>query len=166
MRASANNIWVAAICSTFKELASASTKLGRMPSAQQLGSWHMMLGCLTFSHPHQQKTAEAVFKSCTQISNLSDLKEIVHPCAHWWLWDSAHSTSLINVSSWYTCEKDLLSSQQVQPLHLCLSCLSSGVSLSALIFHHLIEHPREMQNQDLNLFYLLILLLIMPQTEC
>ena len=28
----------------------------------------MQLGCLTFSHPHQQKTAEVqVFKSCTQI---------------------------------------------------------------------------------------------------
>ena len=86
VRASTNNIWVAAICSTFKELASATTELGQLPSAQQLGSWHMPLGCLTFSHPHQQKTAEVVFKSCT------------HPHAHWWLWDSAHSTSLVNVS--------------------------------------------------------------------
>ena len=40
------------------------------------------------------------------------------------------------------------------------------VCLPALICHHLIEHPHEMQNQDLNLFHLLILLLIMPQTEC
>ena len=112
VRASANNIWVAAICSTFKELASATTKLGQLPSAQQLGSWHMPLGCLTFSHPHQQKTAEVVFKSCTD------------PHAHWWLWDSAHSTSLINVSSWYACEKASISLHWLTSKHsLCISVL-------------------------------------------
>ena len=41
----------------------------------------MPLECLTFSHPHQQETAEDVCKSCTQIS-VSDLKEVVHPQAH------------------------------------------------------------------------------------
>ena len=71
----------------------------------------MPLGCLKFSHPHQQKTAEVVFKSCT------------HPHTHWWLWDSAHSTSLINVSSWYACKKASIS------LHWLASKRSSCISV-------------------------------------
>ena len=100
-----------------------TTKLEQLPSAQQLGIWHTLLGCLTFFHPHQQETEEVVFKSFTQIfvrfersgsSSHSlmtlELCPFHQSCECFFLicwWKSLHFLTLIN--------------QQAQPLHLCLA---------------------------------------------
>ena len=52
------------------------------------------------------------------------------------------------ISWWKSLRFLTLISQQVQPLHLCLSCPSSRCDYQLQFF--ITEHPHEMQNQDYN----------------